>query len=165
MVKQIPLTRGFVALVDDEDYERISTYRWHFCPHTTSNYANTAHDGTTVGMHRIIMNAKSGEEVDHINYDGLDNRRSNLRICLPKENKRHRGKCHGRWPYKGVGYNAALPFRPWSARIRNGGKQIHLGNYATIEEAARAYDSAALQFHKQFAALNFPCNVNLCLSS
>ncbi len=86
-IRYIPLTQGKYAIVDAGDYERLSQYRW-YATRTRSGacYAATNMDGTTVFMHRLIMNAPKGKVVDHINGNGLDDRAANLRICTPGEN-------------------------------------------------------------------------------
>ena len=157
-MKAIPLTRGFMALVDDEDYERLAQYKWRICPHKNATYAmRTARmaDGRerTVQMHREIMEAQPGSDVDHVNRNGLDNRRANLRVCSRCQNLRNRiGRRSRDSKYKGV-YQVG---KRWRARIAQGGKQYHLGHFDTQEEAAKAYDAAARHHFGEYARLNFP---------
>ncbi len=155
-MKTIPLHNGEVALVDDEDYELVSSYTWRV--HGRDGYAQTNVPSTVRGkkqdtlfMHRIIAKPPKGMEVDHINGNKLDNRRANLRVCTHAENVRNRpvtGK--NRSGHKGVYFNHGK----WRAMIGYGGKAIHLGNFNTIEEAARAYDAAAEHYHGEFAKTN-----------
>lgn len=117
-----------------------------------SNWIN----GRTVKryLHRVIMNAPPGVEVDHINGDTLDNRRCNLRLCMRRENGRNQKPQMGRSSqYKGVSWRKQC--QKWSAQIKVDGKQIHLGLFNEEVEAARAYDQAARELHGEFARLNF----------
>lgn len=93
--------------------------------------------------------------IDHINSNGLDNRRSNLRVCSQAQNLQNRpaqvGRKHGR--YKGTGFRPGLK-KPWSAKLNTKGKNMHLGYFATEIEAAKAYNKAALEHFKDYAYLN-----------
>src|ERR1700745_3514525 len=104
-MQEIPLTQGKVALVDDEDYELVAQYKWH--AHVTWDkkwYAKT-HSGKLT-MHKFLLNPPSDMEVDHVNGDGLDNRRQNLRICNSTQNKGNMRKQDGRSSiYKGVSWD------------------------------------------------------------
>ncbi len=105
-------------------------------------------------LHRLVLGAKQGECVDHINGNKLDNRRANLRLCNNRENGRNRsGPAKSNLSgYRGVSWN-----RGWFARINVEDKTIHLGRFKTKEQAAKAYDRAALQYFGAFAGkLNFP---------
>lgn len=87
-MKEIPLTYGFVALVDDEDYERLACVKWRVTFHGGHPYAEHVHKGVCIAMHRYIVNAKKGEVVHHINGDTLDNQSRNLQKCLPSEHRK-----------------------------------------------------------------------------
>jgi len=153
---EIPLTQGQVALIDDEDYELVSQYKWcaRWNHNTKSYYAVTnirKSDGTrtTLQMHRLIMDAKKGEEVDHINHDTLDNRKSELRLCTRSENGRNRGAQENNTSgYKGVYWHK--PMGKWCAAIKLKGKRIYLGYFQTPEEAHSAYCKAAQELHGDF---------------
>lgn len=109
-------------------------------------------------LHRVVMAPPAGTLIDHINGDGMDNRRSNLRVCTYAENNRNRRKRKVRASaYKGVSRSPESAKKPWRASIkRPEGKQTHLGCFWTEEEAARAYDDAARELFGEFACPNFP---------
>lgn len=145
-LKEIPLNNGSVALVDDADYPELSMQEWYF---GTDGYAYT---NKRRAMHRIIMNAPRGKMVDHIDHDGLNNQRSNLRLCTNRQNqyhaRKHRDNTSG---YKGV-TKAANGW--WVAKIKLDGKVYNLGSRATAREAAELYDKHAKLFQGEFAMLN-----------
>jgi hypothetical protein len=114
-------------------------------------------DGKTDRLHRLILNAPTGREVDHINGNGLDNRRANLRLCLPRQNRwnmrksidrKCTSKFKGVYIMKGTGQI--------TANISAQGERFFLGVFQSEEDAARAYDTAARRLHGRFARLNFP---------
>lgn len=155
-MKAIPLTKGFAAIVDDDDYDRLVVYRWRALMGNKGIVYAQRHKGEngSVLMHREIMNAGPNDLVDHKNFDGLDNRKDNLRFCSRTENAHHNRSAHGE-PYKGVRKNSDGD--KYSARIRLGsGRRIHLGSFDTAEEAAKAYDIAAVMHLGDFANVNFP---------
>jgi HNH endonuclease/AP2 domain len=151
---EIALGQGKIALVDNEDYERvIAAGPWHTGKHLRTQYA--WHTGPkpkfhAMLMHRFILDAQPGQQVDHINHDGLDNRRANLRLCSVSQNQANSLKRRGTTSkYKGV-----CRYRgKWQATITVG-KQYHLGFFDSEEDAARAYDKAATEAWGQFATLN-----------
>jgi hypothetical protein len=155
--REIPLGGGLVALVDSEDYDRLGIYRWHALrsPHTT--YAKREiwnHCEREYRLlHREVMDAPPGIEVDHRNGNGLDCRKENLRTATrSQQNQNKRG-----WAasgYKGV-YPQSRSTR-WQARIKFAERYTSLGTFDTPEEAARAYDAAAREHFGEFARLNFP---------
>lgn len=116
-------------------------------------YPAIRHDGKDQPLHRLVMNAKEGEHVDHINGDKLDCRRENLRLCTHGENSRNRrmskANASGR---KGVHWRRRVG--KWRAQIMLNGKHIHLGDFHCREEAAAAYDRAAAELHGEFARTN-----------
>lgn len=157
-MKEINLDKGKVALVDDSDYEWLSSLKWR--AHNPSGrerrsfYALTGYKG--VAMHRMITNCPNGLHVDHINGDSLDNRRSNLRVCTPKENNRNRrAVISKRSKSKYLGVDLDRAGKKWVARIGVNYKKFHLGTFTSEEEAARIYDIHARAAFGEFANLNF----------
>lgn len=154
-MKKIELTKGYVAIVDDEDYSRLSRYSWCI---VCDRYAGRQVKDTTkasgqrlVYMHRVIMDAPDGMEVDHINHDTLDNRKINLRVCTRGQNRRNGHGWGETSQFKGV---AVIKGR-WIAQITHKGETQSDHSYVEEEDAARAYDRMAIALHGEFALLNF----------
>ncbi len=147
---------GLFALVDPEDSEMVNQRRWIPTKVGRTYYMVSFSHGVRTYLHRLLLGDVEGRVVDHINGDGLDNRRSNLRHATNSQNitnlvRRNAGKYS---KYRGV---SRFPrTRCWQARIGANGKGFWLGNFASEEEAARAYDEAARKLHGEFARLNFP---------
>lgn len=155
-MREIPLTKGKVAIVDDEDYVRLAKYKWHLF---SRGYAARGiwENGKVkaIYMHREILNVESGFVTDHINGDRLDNRKENLRICSRAENNRNQKKdIRSKFEYKGI--KTENKGRTYLARISVNNKQIYLGSFPTQLQAAKAYDQAAIKYYGEFARLNFP---------
>ena len=150
-MKSIPLHnyKGDVvanAIVDDNDFDWLSQFKWHL---SSSGYARDR----AGYMHRLIMSAPKGMEVDHINHEKLDNQRSNLRVCTDGENSRNQITSSGKSRYRGVYLH---PDGKWCAQIKLNHKRLHIGLFHTEIEAARARDLKALELHGSFACLNLP---------
>lgn len=160
MVRRIPLTKGKTALVDDEDYEKLSKVRWFAFVRSGTSYAARHNGRPVVYMHREIVGAEPGTEVDHINGDGLDNRRANLRRCTHSQQQMHSlRRKRGRTGYRGVEYAAHVNKKnPYLVRVMVSLKVVHTSYHATAEEAARMYDAVARRVHGEFAVLNFPAH-------
>lgn len=136
------------AKVDREDFERVTRLRWYAWRSAGLVYARSTRD--KLAMHRFVLgDIPSGMVVDHINGDGLDNRRSNLRICTQRENSRNRGAKRG---FRGVSWKADIG--RWRARIMVDRREISLGAFDTQESAAAAYNEAAIEHYGAFARLN-----------
>jgi len=155
----IGLTQGKVAQVDDEDYEWLNQWKWYH----HDGYAARKERGPRsaphpiILMHRAILSPPNGMFIDHINMDGLDNRRSNLRICTAAQNNYNRKSHHTKSAtsrFKGVRFHSRLG--KWHAFIViTQGKQTHLGYFEDEIAAARAYDAAARLHFGDFARTNF----------
>jgi len=145
-MKEIRLTKGYKAIVDDEDFSRLARFKWqvHITGH--GNIYATRHN---VAMHRIIMNAPRGKLVDHINGNGLDNRRANLRICTNAENMRNRhAQRNSTSGYRGVTWDKERKL--WTAAIVINNRHITIGRFPDKESAARAYDKKAKEVWGEF---------------
>lgn len=160
MTKEIPLTQGLVALVDEADYERVSAHKWFAKENRSSFYATMTHripDGRTLSvyMHRFLLQAPPGYVVDHIDGNGLNNTRANIRVANHSQNASKMKKTKvGKSGFKGV---RAEPSGRFVATICKQYKARHIGTFDTAEEAARAYDRAAVElFGIENCALNFP---------
>ena len=165
-MKEILLTRsdGLVAIVDDDDWAFLSGHRWTYLPPSRRNpsaYAqlsirvneNGKWKTKSVLMHRMILGVDPGIQVDHINGDGLDNRKQNLRKCTQSQNQQNRRKfkkCSSK--YKGVHWMKYA--KKWRARISYQGTRISLGVFDTEAEAAHNYNLAATTLFGSFARLN-----------
>lgn len=149
---EIWLHGGKVALVDDCDFERFHCFSW-FPTSGTILYAQRKQGRKNILMHREIMSAPPGLQVDHINGNGLDNRRANLRLCTLAENLRNqRRRTNNASGFKGVNKSGDV----WRARIKVNNQEIPLGCYKDPTEAARAYDYAAKKYFGEFARTNYP---------
>lgn len=158
MCKFIPLTQDAIALVDDEDHERAMQFKWMLARTGRGDYPYAARQSRKseggmkrmVYLHRFILDAQQGQQVDHINGDTLDCRRSNLRLCTHAENLRNKRKpINSTNPYKGVTRSSVGTFNVRCSRR-------YVGTYVSPEEAARAYDQAAREMYGEFANVNFP---------
>ena len=157
MTRLIPLSRGLSATIDECDYPLVAGRSWHAVPIRSNLGRYYARAGTGTLMHRVLMGLKLGDglQVDHINMDGLDNRRVNLRVCTNAENHRNGKPLCGR-KYKGCYRNSNIEGKQWVARIKHNQQTLTIGYYGTEIEAAMAYDVRALELGGEFARLNFP---------
>jgi len=164
MTCKIPLTQGFETLVDDEDFEFLSMFKWCVLRSGTERnplwYAVTNIPAippfprrTAVRMHRFIMGVLPEQQLDHRNRDGLDNRKENLRLATRGQN-RVNSRPHG-YSSKYRGVTKDTRWNTWKARVAKDGVVVFSQNYPTEVEAAIAYDKAALEIHGEFAYTNF----------
>lgn len=147
---KIKLTKGLFCTIDEEDFSRLSKHSW--CASYTGFgwYARAKIKGKMVYMHRVIMNAKKNQIVDHINGDTLDNRKENLRFVTASQNIQNSMGYKGSSKYKGVHYDR----NKWRADIQKDKKRIRIGRYDSEIEAARAYDQKAIELFGEFAKIN-----------
>lgn len=147
-MKEVTLTNGMKALVDDSDYQWLSNHKWH----ANRTYATTYIKGSgaknqkMISMHRMIMSAIKGQMVDHKDGNPLNNQRCNLRFCSRSQNGANRKISK---KFKGVFWS-----RGWYAKLKKNGKQHYLGRFSNEIDAAKAYNKGAIKFHGEFAKLN-----------
>ncbi len=153
-MRTVQLTKGCVALIDESDWPEVSQIEWGaYIGPRGHRYAVGKFNGAHGGMHRFLLNPLSNQDVDHRSGDGLDNTRSNLRVCTRAENIRNCRKTYGRSRFKGVNFHKG--HNQWRARIMApDGKRRELGNFSTERDAALAYDRAAVELFGQFACTN-----------
>ena len=153
MVKLVPLTKEKFAIVDEEDFERITRYKWLF----DRGYARRRFERNGIQhcmhMHREILQAPEGFEVDHINGNCLDNRKTNLRIVTHRRNM-HNMASHkdSSSKFRGVYWNKKE--QKWAAQICLDGKRRHIGLFVSEFEAAKAYNREAIRLFGEYARLN-----------
>jgi len=150
-MKEIQLVHGNTVRIDDEDFERVSQYKWHYDKHT--GYARASVKAKWTFLHRFILNAKKGEFVDHIDLDKMNCTRANLRICTASENMANQRKpITNTSGYKGVSWNKEK--KKFDAQIKIMKKHKHLGRFDDPKEAAKAYNKAAKEYFGEYAFLN-----------
>lgn len=160
---EIPLTQGKMALVDAEDYEWLSQWKWRaqkdpggrtwYAMRLVRDTGPGPHRQRVVRMHRLIMGTPAGMGTDHADHDGLHNCRGNLRICTRSQNAANgRLNANNTSGYRGVTW--ARRQKRWMATIGYKGKNLHLGYFRSGAEAAEAYNEAAVAIFGEFAYLN-----------
>lgn len=159
MMKKIKLTQGKYAEVDDEDFEWLSQWKWYARNNKNTWYAvrNICKNGKRkiLYMHRVIMNCPKNKQIDHINHNGLDNRKINLRICTQSKNVMNsRKQKNTSSRYKGVNYHFIL--NKWRSTIQINRKYKHLGYYKDEIISAKIYDYKAKELFGEYSYLNFP---------
>lgn len=153
-VAYIPLTKHFEAIIDTADVPLVDDRNWCAAVRPNGTYAVSKGrcDGKMIGvhLHRVILSAPAGMQADHIDGDGLNNRRSNLRLATPSENARNQRRSRDNTSgFKGVWWHKGR--RKWQAQIMAGGRQQYLGLFNTAEAAHAAYCEAAKSLHGEFA--------------
>jgi len=159
-MRTIPLTQGKVAIVDDEDYDFLMQWKWNARRCCKDSFYAKRHQKEGNGrvvryMHQEVSKPPKGMEVDHINHNGLDNRRENLRVCTHQENAMNnsgRNGCSSN--YVGVCWKPAR--RKWQAQIKHNGIVTSLGFFRYERDAAIVRDRKAKELRGDFAYLNFP---------
>ena len=159
--RRIPLTQGKYAIVDPEDFERLNKHKWYAAKRSNTFYAircvGTRRNRRNIWMHREIIHPPRHLVVDHINHNGLDNRKANLRPATQAQNNYNRviiKRKDSSSKYKGVTWKKEN--KKWLAQIHFKGEYIFLGYFKEEKQAAKAYDKAAKKYHGEFASLNFP---------
>lgn len=159
-MQQIPLTKGHVAIVDDDDYPIVSRYKWCFDNgYAARKITLASKQYQKVLLHRFLTDAQPGQMVDHADGNPLNNTRANLRICNGTLNNANRRVMKIRnaatsSQYRGV--FKELRRNSWRASIGLNNRRIHLGNFPSEEAAARAYDAKARELYGEFSVCNFP---------
>ena len=159
--RRIRLTQNKYAIVDPEDYPRLAKRKWYAAKGHNTFYAVSGKWSkiqkrrVEIRMHRFIINPPPHLCVDHINHNGLDNRKANLRLATHAQSMRNRKKFarSATSKYKGISWDAST--KKWAASIQAYNRKRHLGCFNNEIDAAKAYDKAARKYHGEFAALNF----------
>ena len=160
-MKTIPLTQGKFAIVDDEDFEKLNVHKWHLQKSANFYYyavrrKNIRGKEIAIYMHREILGLRptDNQVVDHIDHEGLNNRRFNIRICTNQENRMNsKHNKNSLSKFKGVSWHKHR--RKWYASIKVNGRSQHLGSFDSEIEAAKVYDSKAKKLCGEFACTNF----------
>lgn len=163
MAKEVELTQGYVTTIDDEDYPKLGGYSWKVLKTHKSIYASRTktitEDGRktykTILLHRVILGIEDGTiKIDHKDGNGLNNQKSNLRVATDSQNQWNRGKDVDAVTSskRGVYWNRQRG--KWQAQIGYNNRVIYIGRFSTEEEAAAAYDKAAITIHGEFASIN-----------
>ena len=155
---RVPLSKGRVSIIDAADVGLVAGRKWcaltsrEKCYAVTNPPMKNGRRGGLIAMHRFIIGAPEGLEVDHINGDGLDNRRANLRLATTSQNQANRPvQRNNKLGVKGVIYAPHAKNRPYAAVIRVAGKQKWIGRFATVEEASDAFQKASREAFGDFA--------------
>jgi hypothetical protein len=153
--RRISLTKGKFAVFDEEDYYQLVKFQWHAIePANNTFYAARTCGRKSLKMHRQIMNAPKHLVVDHIDHNGLNNCKSNLRLCTIAQNCRNTVPCGVTSKYKGICWKKRQ--KKWIASIKHNNNKYFLGYFIDEVAAAKAYDQKAKELHGEFAYLNFP---------
>jgi hypothetical protein len=153
-VKEIPLTKGYVALVDDKDYERVTRFTWHAGIDHRAVYGQRYVAGTTIQLHRFILGITDPKtQIDHEDHNGLNCQKHNLRVCSNGQNQANRRKQESSSQFKGVCWETSKA--KWRAQMQVNHKNHFLGYFSAEEAAAHAYDTAAREHFGEFAHTNF----------
>lgn len=158
-MKEIRLTKGQVAIVDDEDFEWLNQWKWLAVKLRSTYYAmrvvyEKSQYKETILMHRLILGLTGRKEIaDHKDHNGLNNQKSNLRIATHSENMANRcARKNSSSKFLGVSKN--IKTNKWRAKIQTGGQCVHIGNFTDEKDAAIAYNKKAKEVHGDFANLN-----------
>ena len=157
-MKKIKLTKNKIALVDNEDYESLNKYKWYASEvkgvfYAKRNVLRSNKGQETILMHRVVLPSPIELDVDHIDNNGLNNQKSNLRVCTRSQNIMNSSLSNkNKSGYKGVSWHKGN--NRYMSYIKLEYKQIHLGSFSDPIDAALAYDVAAIKYHGEFAKTN-----------
>ncbi len=153
-MRKIALTQNKYALIDNEDYEFISLFKWHASCIGKTFYAQARISGKIVYMHRLLLGLTADDKkcVDHINHNGLDNRRTNIRVCTRQQNQQYR-KIQSNCGSGLKGAYRCTKSKTWMSRICVHGKDIYLGTFKTKYAAHNAYKKAAKEYFGEFCCV------------
>jgi len=156
--RKIPLTQGKYAIVDPEDYEELAKYNWYAKRCERRFYAerwdSSGIKGIGVKMHQVIMGTAEGKVIDHINHNGLNNRKANLRFATTQQNTWNKRKQKGNYSSQYKGVHLVKSEKKWRAVITCNGSQIYIGRFDDEKAAAMAYDAKAKELFGEYASLN-----------
>lgn len=158
-MKEIELTQGYKALVDDEDFERVNSFKWHVhfkskerkCPYAQHTYSENGKK-KTVDMHRVVLNLSGSAQVDHEDRNGLNNQRRNLRAATHSQNQHNKSTPRNNTSgHKGVSWKKDVG--KWQVRIMLNSKHMHIGVYTEKQDACDAANAATLKHHGEFCCV------------
>ena len=158
MAKEIQLTQGKVAVVDDDLFNYLNQFKWFANNingkfYVVRNITVSKNKKNVIYMHRFIMKPNKGMVIDHLDGNTLNNQKNNLRICTHTENMRNsKISINNKSGYKGVSYQENR--NNYRAQIKFNNKTINIGDFIDPIDAAKAYNAAALKYHGEFAHLN-----------
>lgn len=146
---------GKYMLIDDEDYHLVSSFSWHLRPdgYASARVHGSYPKGKSILAHKLIMPESSDHQVDHINGNGIDNQKSNLRLVTHQQNQWNQKKTSGSSKYKGICWDNER--QKWLTQIGFNNKNIYIGRFETEHHAAMAYDISAKELFGEFSSLNF----------
>lgn len=143
------IINGNIVHIDGEDFEKVMRYQWHI----STGYAYTQIDGKKISLHRFLLKVPEDMHVDHIDGNPLNNKKTNLRFANRSQNmmntKKYKNNKSG---HKGVYWNNQM--KKWQAKINVNKKSIYLGSFESIERAVKAYNNAALVYHREYGRIN-----------
>lgn len=152
-MREIKLTQNKIAFVDDEDFDFLSKFKWYAVKGSRTYYASRFVERKEIRMHNILIKHKKRNFIDHIDHNGLNNQKSNLRVCTKQQNNMNKLPMKG-GTSKFLGVCWSQRAKKWRSTITHNGKNIHIGYYANEVDAAKAYNAMAKELFGEFANLN-----------
>jgi len=161
--RRIPLTQGQYAIVDPEDYKELAKYQWYakrcerrFYAERWGKTKQGSRIRRDIKMHQVIMGTAEGKFIDHINHNGLDNRKANLRFATAQQNTWNKRKQKGNYSSQYKGVHWVKSEKNWRAVITCNKRVIYIGRFDDEKAAAMAYDAKAKEYFGEYAAPNLP---------